>query len=249
MRIAMRLLSLQRGFPVVNQTATSFSSAVEGGKRNRGDERLRLVKHVLCSELPHIHSWTPSQTLSLCHPDVIFTDNMHNITLHGKRSLRVRAASVTARFLPSPSLHSLPHSLPLLSHTDSLTLTLFAHSLRSLSLLRCVCVCVCFRWFLVLGVQLGLMAFRQTLPLWVSQPSCQVMWVDRFAPQELHARWRIVGFSRTSLNGQVLPHSNRALVQHGRQLAPSPVASQHQFLFVLLQPPPHSLTSLFWFGL
>ncbi|EGD81820.1 hypothetical protein PTSG_02534 [Salpingoeca rosetta] len=111
---------------------------MSGDHGQGNDERLNLVKYHLRRELPVIHQATPTDTLALCHPNVIFRDNIHGITLQGKRTL-----------------------------------------------------------------QLSLMAFRQSLPLLVSQPSCQVLWLDRRASQQLHARWRIVGFSRTSLTGQI----------------------------------------------
>eukprot|EP01147_Barroeca_monosierra_P009420 gene9420-10393_t len=101
------------------------------------NEGLKLVKFHLRRELPCIHTAAPSYTLELCHPDVIFTDNIHGITIKGKRSLA-----------------------------------------------------------------LSLMAFRQTLPLCVSQPSCQVLWINQHGYQQLHSRWRIVGFPRTTLTGQ-----------------------------------------------
>eukprot|EP00043_Microstomoeca_roanoka_P011517 m.108703 g.108703 ORF g.108703 m.108703 type:complete len:205 (-) comp15217_c1_seq1:1609-2223(-) len=124
------------GFRLVQHSSLPPQAGKNFGHHN--NERIRLVKFHLRQELPQIIAKSPSETLNLCHPDLIFKDNIHGFTLHGRNAFK-----------------------------------------------------------------LALLAFRQTIPLWVSQPTCQVLWLDQRAPQELHSRWRIVGFSNTSLSGQI----------------------------------------------
>eukprot|EP00043_Microstomoeca_roanoka_P011522 m.108728 g.108728 ORF g.108728 m.108728 type:complete len:230 (-) comp15217_c1_seq4:1716-2405(-) len=76
------------GFRLVQHSSLPPQAGKNFGHHN--NERIRLVKFHLRQELPQIIAKSPSETLNLCHPDLIFKDNIHGFTLHGRNAFKVR---------------------------------------------------------------------------------------------------------------------------------------------------------------